>query len=452
MGNQYLRRYAEPEARLLAEQPPDCHYHHVLVIPAYRESATVTDRLRRLAGKVEELLIIVVLNRPDTDPDAHCNDALRQALQELAPAAGNKHPALALAHSSLHSLSASTDLLLVERPQPLPGREGVGLARKLGCDIAAGLHQAGRIRSRWLHSSDADAHLPENYFYQAELQPTAAVAITHPFVHRQPPDGLSARGSPPHGWPARGSPPDLPMTLYELRLHYYVLGLRSAGSPYAFHTLGSCLSVAVEAYQQVRGYPRRAAAEDFYLLNKVAKLGPVSTPDFPQITIDARHSGRVPFGTGPALRELASSANPLDQALFYHPHSFHALSAVLGAVPGLYDSRQPLQSLASALEQYAPALHVLERHGVEKCLQHCQKQSRNAAAFIRHFDQWFDGFRTLKLIHGLRELGWNDLNLAQSLEHPDRIWPQTDPGDCDPQALLRACQNEFGWTENPGSP
>ena len=61
--------------------------------------------------------------------------------------------------------------------------------------------------------------------------------------------------------------------LYELRLHHYVLGLEYAGSPYAYHTLGSCLAVKADAYAQVRGFPKRAGAEDFYLLNKLAKLG-----------------------------------------------------------------------------------------------------------------------------------------------------------------------------------
>jgi len=424
MPDKYLRHYAEPEARLLAQHPPRHSYQHCLVIPAYRESAALADKLVNLGEQVENLLIILVLNQPDSVPDKACNKDLRLALMLLPRAAGDDQSIPAQAHSTLLTLSASSNLLLVERPQPLPASEGVGLARKLGCDIALALRQAGSIQSRWLHSSDADATLPPDYFAKAEQQGKKCSAIVHPFIHR---------------------PCLLPMALYELRLHYYVLGLRHAGSPYAFHTLGSCLSVDFEAYQQVRGFPRRAAAEDFYLLNKVAKLGPVSSPAAPLVIIEARHSDRVPFGTGPAVEELSNSSNPLDETLFYHPDSFHALRALLESVPGLYGCEHALQLIAGALQEYRPAFTVLEQLGIEKCLRHCQQQSRSQATFMRHFCQWFDGFRTLKFIHGLRESGWQDLTLRESLEHPHSIWPLAHAGTRDPQQLLRECQRQLGW-------
>jgi hypothetical protein len=46
---------------------------------------------------------------------------------------------------------------LVERSQGLPHKEGVGLARKIGCDIALSLYERGTLKSRWLHTTDADA-------------------------------------------------------------------------------------------------------------------------------------------------------------------------------------------------------------------------------------------------------------------------------------------------------
>jgi hypothetical protein len=365
--------------------------------------------------------VILALNRPDTDPDAHCNDELRDTLTATATVDPDLPGG---AHSTLHSLAESSDILVVERPQPLPAREGVGLARKLGCDIALALKSAGRIRSRWLHNSDADAILPTNYFDAAERQGKECAAIVHPFLHE---------------------PRTVPVSLYELRMHYYVLGLRYAGSPYAFHTLGSCLSVDFDAYQQVRGFPRRSGAEDFYLLNKVAKLGAIGTPVAPVIHLEGRVSGRVPFGTGPALKNLSDCARPLEEALFYHPDSFHALKTVLATVPGLYQAEKASHHLAGALRDYPLAMKVLEQLGIEKCLRHCREQSNSREAFLRHFSHWFDGFRTLKFIHGMREQGWQDLTLKQSLDHPNNIWPQACPGSGDPLELLHSCLDYFGW-------
>ena len=65
--------------------------------------------------------------------------------------------------------------------------------------------------------------------------------------------------------------------LYEYSLRYYVAGLTYAQSPYAFHTIGSTMAVNAEHYASVRGFPRREAGEDFYLLNKLAKVGSVHT-------------------------------------------------------------------------------------------------------------------------------------------------------------------------------
>ena len=41
-----------------------------------------------------------------------------------------------------------------------------------------------------------------------------------------------------------------------------MLGLEFAASPYAWHSLGSCLAVTPEAYAAVRGFPKRAGGEE----------------------------------------------------------------------------------------------------------------------------------------------------------------------------------------------
>jgi hypothetical protein len=278
----------------------------------------------------------------------------------------------------------------------------VGLARKIGCDIALALFAQGVVKSRWLHTTDADAILPDAYFHSAESL-MDYVAIAHPFHHRLSTDPRLACA----------------IYLYELRLHYYVLGLEWAGSPYAFHTLGSCISVAAQSYAAVRGFPRRSGGEDFYLLNKVAKLGPVATDVTPTIELEGRVSDRVPFGTGPAVAKLLQSAEPAASPLFYHPHSFRALKTLLDNLELLYLD----QTLIDGAPNDPGAIAVLKDLGIEKALAHCSRHGRDFEGWRKHFHQWFDGFRTLKFIHGLRDAGLADMDLVASRAHPDSLWP-----------------------------
>src|SRR5262249_56888321 len=102
----------------------------------------------------------------------------------------------------------------------------------------------------------------------------------------------------------RGSPPPVladAMHRYEIFLRYYLLGLADAGSPYAFHTLGSAIAVNPMAYAMVRGFPRRLAGEDFHFLNKVAKIGSILRMGGAPIVIEGRRSHPAPFGTRAAL-------------------------------------------------------------------------------------------------------------------------------------------------------
>ena len=75
---------------------------------------------------------------------------------------------------------------------------------------------------------------------------------------------------------------------YEQALTYYVEQLQQAGSPYAFHTLGSCIATPLSYYCHARGFPKKSGGEDFYLLNKLAKLGKILTVDSCILQIESR--------------------------------------------------------------------------------------------------------------------------------------------------------------------
>ena len=424
----YQQRHIEPGLpRLHCEQ---ALWRHVLVIPAYRESPELLQQLTKLARQTNSFLSIVVLNRPDRDPDPDANQLLREAIEAL-PFVRRPNSA-----GALYSLSDHSSLLLYDSESirgPLPSASGVGLARKIGCDIAWQWIRDGAISSDWIHSSDADASLPADYFERTARCEPAVVATTYPFLHVPGPDSQTNDAT----------------CLYELRLHHYVLGLEYAGSPYAHHSLGSCLAIRAGAYAKVRGFPRRAGGEDFYLLNKLAKLGPIGRLVGECIELQSRQSHRVPFGTGPAVARIADgTASP---ALFYHPQCFAALRALLHSVPALYQSKELAMTERLRAEGLSDTLaaecnEVLEDLGWQQALAHCTRQGRDSAQFLRHFHQWFDAFRTLKFIHALRDRSLPQQTLAELDSLQPTLWPERG-GE---MALSEAIRNHWQWVRrNP---
>ncbi|MAT91700.1 MAG: hypothetical protein CME59_03790 [Halioglobus sp.] len=425
--SRYLQRHAEPG--LPRAEAGNARWRHVLVLPAFRESPTLLRRLARLGGPGEALLVVLVLNRPDGRSGPDDNSALRGAVNALpaAPAAGA---------ARLFAVGEHAALLLLDLDAlagPLPADLGVGLARKCGCDLALQWIDAGLVDSDWICCSDADAQLPDTYPGQLSTAAADAVAATFPFRHvaAQAADIAAATA------------------LYELRLHHYVLGLEYAASPWAWHSMGSCLAVRAAAYAHCRGFPRRAGAEDFYLLSKLAKLGPVARLGGDCIGIDARLSDRVPFGTGPAVAALLSPPGAQQPALFYHPATFTALRAVLDCVEPLVTEAgaEPGRLLADhglAAELCAPAATALQALGMEKALLNCRRH-RDPAGFTRHFHQWFDAFRTLKFLHLLRDAGWPMLPLSELAQETPWLWPGPADGDTQPGVLRQRVAAHWGW-------
>ena len=118
--------------------------------------------------------------------------------------------------------------------------------------------------------------------------------------------------------------------------------MKYARSPYAFHTIGSTMAVNAFHYAKVRGFPRRQAGEDFYLLNKLAKVGAIrqlsEETECESIDIAARLSDRVPFGTGAATGKIMELEDPAREYLFYHPAVFGLLRGWLGSLGTFWQS------------------------------------------------------------------------------------------------------------------
>jgi len=395
----YLASYAEPEVAVAQELFLATANHHswqyCLVIPAYKESPAFYQRLAASLLQQHAVLLILVINQPDSLNNAHASN--RHLWQNLIDGTLERQ---AQGNLQLRNIpNTNSALLLVDRfssGQQIPEKQGVGLARKIGADIALALINSGHIARPWIYTSDADAHLPANYFtvLDSDSGKTQSAAAIYPFKHLcdDNPVGQTTR-------------------LYEQRMQQYVDGLYSAGSPYAFQTIGSAIAVSAEHYAQVRGFPKRSGGEDFYLLNKLAKTGAINKLQEPEIIIEARQSDRVPFGTGPAIGKLLLEQNPHQAKIFYHPQIFVELKTWLDTMA--MSQTFPLNELALS----ASTLKALQAIGAIKAIDAARKVSTSTQSYNKHLHTWFDAFKTLKFIHQLREHSYPSIAIGTFKEH-----------------------------------
>jgi hypothetical protein len=427
---QYLERHAEPEAQLGAQLAT--RRAHGLAVPLCAEEPPgVFALLDSCARQSVAKLVVLVVN----GSEAH-DEAVHRKNAELITALRERYG------RSLEGAPGETRLLLVDRAgdgRRLPARQGVGLARKIGLDVLCAAHAHGALANRWLHTTDADARLPPGYFdASASRTDPGLVALCYPFVHERSGDAAV----------------DEAHVLYELYLRYHLLGLRWAGSRYAFHTIGSTLAIDAGAYARVRGVPRKQAGEDFYLLAKAAKLGRVASAPGAPVTIAARRSRRVPFGTGPATAAIAAQLQRGEAYTLLHPACFSLLRHWLGALEAYAaggqwrDAEAQLTDLSTGDRQLL--LESLGDIGTRAALDASCRDLRSAAQRQRRCHEWFDALRTRQLLHALRDRRLGSLPWGQALEHAP-FAPIGEPHSAAEAWLERLVQAEQRAGQAPAS-
>jgi len=406
----YLRLYAEPEVEGLEGFPGETHWENVIVIPACNETP---EFLRPPPEGEGRCLMILVINESvsATTLVSRNNHALAATVQERFELQWQSNSDFGgfglILFQDPHSIR---DVLVVDRfseGRQLPVKGGVGLARKIGADLAAVLIQRKQIKSTWIHCTDADVQVPGTYFSCIEKAQDNRLdysVLIYPFHHSDDQNRAVSKEVV------------LATQLYELSLRYYVAGMKYARSPYAFHTIGSTMVVNSAHYAKVRGFPKREAGEDFYLLNKLAKVGSVlemqEGPECKPIEIAARRSDRVLFGTGAAVNRIADLDDQVNDFRFYDPKVFEFLRLWLQSLPSIWEGQSCELSTDIFLRPSAENDHdlksdsllaYLQKIGINKVLEHGFRQSKNLDQFTRQLHTWFDAFRTLKMIHTLRD-------------------------------------------------
>ncbi len=276
---------------------------------------------------------------------------------------------------------------------------GVGFARKIGLDFTLIAFDYSIKKKKIMIWLDADCKVDEDYLCKVvdEFNNKNLSAATINFSHDVSGTGELTKAIIP----------------YEIFLRYYVLGLKYAKSPYAFHTIGSTIAVDHNAYIKAGGMNKKKAAEDFYFLQKVAKNYEIKKIISTTVYPSSRHSWRVPFGTGRSVTRILS--NTRNEFLLYDPVVFDVLKNWLKIFNdnNINDTKHLVNEAGKISQELKTFL--LQRKFPEQW-DRILKNSKNSKQLQYQKQNWFDGYKTLKLIHHLRDSVYPVINMFEAVD------------------------------------
>ncbi len=179
---------------------------------------------------------------------------------------------------------------------------------------------------------------------------------------------------------------------YEIFLRYYVMGLKYANSPFAFHSIGSTIVFDVESYLKVGGMNKKKAGEDFYFLEKLAKSYEVVQIKDTVVFPSSRISTRVPFGTGPRVKRFLE--NSKDEYQLYSPISFEILKSWLELFSNTKFNRDATVLLSEAKKINKSLLDFLVKEKFGESWNKIIENSKTELQLERQKINWMDGFKT----------------------------------------------------------
>lgn len=264
-------------------------------------------------------------------------------------------------------------LHIIDKSSPSKGWDnknfGVGWARKTLFDHIMGIAEQEDI----LISMDADTVFSEHYLdslaWNFTTNPQQQV-VSVPYYHPLTDDDITNRA----------------ILRYEIYMRNCLLNLYRIGCPYNFTAIGSAIAVKIKALQKINGITPMKSGEDFYLLQKLRKMVPVSNWNDEMVYPAARFSDRVFFGTGPAI--IKGSEGLWESYPIYHFSIFDEVKKTYDLIDRLYTE-----------EQSTSFINFLKGQFKTKDLWGPLRKNATDLAHFRHaFHEKADGLRVLQFL------------------------------------------------------
>lgn len=395
LAENYLRKHSICQPQLF--EKPDSEIGIIIVIPCFNEPDLISSleslwHCYRPACFTE---VIVVINAPE-------NSGLEIISQ-------NEKTFSETQKWIENHREQSIRFFLIKNFSLPKKHAGVGLARKIGMDVAVSrfssiIKTGSALKEKIIACFDADSTCDKNYLVEIENHfsknpdsPACSVYFEHPV------------DTTVKGFEDFSGSINTGIIQYELFLRYYRQGLKYAGHPSAFHTIGSSMAVRADVYCEQGGMNKKKAGEDFYFLQKIIPLGNFTEINSTRVIPSPRPSDRVPFGTGRAITEYIKK-NEKDMPA-YHPQTFEDLKIFCGSAPRFYKNpvaSEALKTCPASVNQF------LSENYFEEQLREIRENSSSEKMFIKRFFRWFDGFLALKFTHFTRDYFYKEIPITQA--------------------------------------
>ncbi len=372
----YLKR---SDIRAFEPFAPQGRFTGAVVIPALAEYDFLPETLAGLAKcrpALNSTLVVIILNSSAETSDGKIAENMKSL---TALRAGDAE--------FCGGLEIGKELFWIDatsREKQISVKGGVGEARKTAMDSCLELFHHESLTENLFFCLDADTLVSENYLsaaYEYFQKYKTKQAATVNFAHR------AGKTAVEHA----------AIEIYESFMRYYVRGLEFAGSPYAFYALGSAIICRAEAYVRAGGMRARNGGEDFYFLQAISKFGNCGVIETALVRPSARPSDRVPFGTGPKIRQIVDG----HKLLFYNPEIFKSLKVLLDTVNNLTKPDE-FRDLPAILSTHCgkEVREFLDKYNFATVWERIFQNTKQETVYLKKsFHIWFDAFRTLKFVH-----------------------------------------------------
>ena len=422
--SKYIKGYSVGNGWPLVSMVKD-KVENIVVIPALAESAHLFHTLASIAAnpasELSRTLVICIVNNRAASSFEEIEDNQKTLTILDALVHGREVPVREADHLLVPVIQTIVEsgLNIGYVDASSPGCEmndrdgGVGLARKIGFDRALEIFDYEGEGPQLLFSLDADTLVRDNYLSAVRdyFETTGSKAAVLSFEHQK----------------AMGQEEREAICYYEMYLRSYVLGLRYAGSRYAHHSVGSIMACTARGYAEVRGMNRRKAGEDFYFLNKCAKVCPIGLVNRTRVYPSSRSSNRVPFGTGKRVEGFKNGIS--NEYRTYNPKAFRVLKEWLHFMSS--GEAEDLETILTGAREIHLMLEAfLRENRFDEAWPRLVKNARTPEVLTGHFNAWFDGFRQFKLIRYLTGNVFPTVNLFDALRQYLEIMGHAMPIEC----------------------
>lgn len=245
---------------------------------------------------------------------------------------------------------------------------GVGWARRTIFDHILSVATAEDV----IVSLDADTCVKPEYLQSIgeNFENRTLTAVSLPYYHRLTDDDAANRA----------------ILRYEIYMRSYLINLYGISSPYNFTAVGSAIAVRVEALRKIGNITPMKSGEDFYLLQKLRKMAPISNWNAQAVYPAARFSARVYFGTGPAM--IKGNEGHWESYPIYHYSLFSSIKDTYLQLAKLYTEDFETPFLQFLKEQYRD----------DKLWVPIRQNSKTLERFERAFHEKADGLRILQYL------------------------------------------------------